>query len=255
MRDQPKISGTEWLALVGKDRLQAYQDNYARLHEISLVFTDLDGNPITVWSNQPLLCVAVAAKSAKHCNEEMINVLRRSREKGTLLINNCFLGMAYFVFPVYYNHTLVAFCHGGGVVKKGSTLPQKLVEAYHIPRLTEVVFTQIARTFQQSIRLLDIDADRIVDYRFGGTTKETRDVFGGRLSKREREVAMAICKGMSNKEISETLFISEKTVKTHVSNILLKLDLNDRVQLVLKYCRLVQGMSTELTDRRQEVVL
>lgn len=50
------------------------------------------------------------------------------------------------------------------------------------------------------------------------------------LSKRELEVIRLIAEGLSNAKISEKLFISEKTVKTHVSNILSKLHLADRTQ-------------------------
>ena len=42
------------------------------------------------------------------------------------------------------------------------------------------------------------------------------------ISKREYEVLEQIAKGLSNKEIAKTLFISEHTVKTHVSNLLMK---------------------------------
>jgi DNA-binding CsgD family transcriptional regulator len=61
------------------------------------------------------------------------------------------------------------------------------------------------------------------------------------LSRREAEVAMLICQGLSNKQIAEQLFISEKTIKTHVSNILSKLDIKDRMQLILEYCRIMRN--------------
>jgi two-component system, NarL family, response regulator LiaR len=50
------------------------------------------------------------------------------------------------------------------------------------------------------------------------------------LTERELEVLTLIAHGKSNKEISEDLVLSEKTVKTHVSNILQKLHLSDRTQ-------------------------
>ncbi len=50
------------------------------------------------------------------------------------------------------------------------------------------------------------------------------------LTDRELEVLSLIAQGKSNKEISEELVLSEKTVKTHVSNILQKLHLSDRTQ-------------------------
>lgn len=52
------------------------------------------------------------------------------------------------------------------------------------------------------------------------------------LSNREYEVLLEIAKGLSNKEIANTLFISESTVKTHVSNILIKLDAKRRTQAI-----------------------
>ncbi|MFF4501067.1 response regulator [Streptomyces sp. NPDC001401] len=53
------------------------------------------------------------------------------------------------------------------------------------------------------------------------------------LNDREREVAVTVGRGLSNAEIAATLFMSVATVKTHVSRILAKLDLNNRVQIAL----------------------
>ena len=54
------------------------------------------------------------------------------------------------------------------------------------------------------------------------------------ISAREYEVLVHISKGMSNKEIADELFISESTIKTHVSNLLVKLDAKRRTQAVQK---------------------
>ncbi|MEH6377939.1 response regulator transcription factor [Streptomyces sp. KLMMK] len=53
------------------------------------------------------------------------------------------------------------------------------------------------------------------------------------LNDREREVAAGVGRGQSNAEIADALFMSVATVKTHVSRILTKLDLNNRVQIAL----------------------
>lgn len=51
-----------------------------------------------------------------------------------------------------------------------------------------------------------------------------------KLTRREVEVLQCIVDGMSNKECAQTLFISEKTVKNHITNLLRKLEVNDRTQ-------------------------
>ena len=53
------------------------------------------------------------------------------------------------------------------------------------------------------------------------------------VSDREREVAVEIGRGRSNAEIAAALFLSEATVKAHVSRILTRLDLNNRVQIAM----------------------
>jgi DNA-binding NarL/FixJ family response regulator len=64
-----------------------------------------------------------------------------------------------------------------------------------------------------------------------------------KLTERETEVLRLIARGNSNKEIADTLYISETTVKTHVSNILMKLGLPSRTRAALYAVRvgLVEG--------------
>ena|SRR5260221_13092484 len=52
------------------------------------------------------------------------------------------------------------------------------------------------------------------------------------ISKREYEVLELLSRGLSNQEIADTLFVSTSTVKTHVSNILAKLDSSRRTQAI-----------------------
>ncbi len=53
------------------------------------------------------------------------------------------------------------------------------------------------------------------------------------LTAREREVVVHVVKGLSNRQIAEAMYISERTARTHVSNVLVKLQLSSRTQLAL----------------------
>ena len=102
-----------------------------------------------------------------------------------------------------------------------------------------------------SYLLKDIDPDALSDAIRRAAKKEAvlnphvaarlmQEVRGGRrveeynplneLTDREMEVLQEIASGKSNADIAATLFISEKTVKTHITNILSKLHLSDRTQ-------------------------
>jgi DNA-binding NarL/FixJ family response regulator len=78
-------------------------------------------------------------------------------------------------------------------------------------------------------RLLETVADRLPD---PAGPPDSSDSIAA-LTPREREVLTAVARGLSNGEIAAELFLSEATVKTYVGRILAKLELRDRVQIVI----------------------
>ncbi|MER7205900.1 response regulator transcription factor [Streptosporangium sp. NPDC000239] len=66
-----------------------------------------------------------------------------------------------------------------------------------------------------------------------GTRREQARASLAVLSERERDVALAVGRGRSNAEIAAELYMSVATVKAHVSRVLTKLELNNRVQIAL----------------------
>jgi two-component system, NarL family, response regulator LiaR len=93
--------------------------------------------------------------------------------------------------------------------------PEELVEAIHKAAAGEAVLDpKVAARIVQELQ---------------GNSEQGLNPFA-ELSQRELEVLRLIANGLSNQAISEHLVISEKTVKSHVSNILSKLHLSDRTQ-------------------------
>jgi DNA-binding NarL/FixJ family response regulator len=81
--------------------------------------------------------------------------------------------------------------------------------------------------------LLSPAITRRVIERFARIPQPTHQKEFGDLTERELDVLRLIARGLSNAEIGEELYISDTTVKTHITHILQKLDLRDRVQAVV----------------------
>lgn len=69
------------------------------------------------------------------------------------------------------------------------------------------------------------------------------------LSEREAQVVRAVVAGRSNKEVADLLFISERTVKAHLSAVFEKLGVRDRLQLVLRLAASVELQEPKATSR------
>ena len=81
--------------------------------------------------------------------------------------------------------------------------------------------------------------DRHTMYEFLSDKKDTKP--GVDLTKRELEILKYICKGMSNKEIAQKLFVSEQTVKSHCNHLFKKFGVSSRLKLAIKAPRVLPG--------------
>lgn len=234
------FTSQEWLRVVGKERLQSFQDSFSRVYGIGLCFVDTKGKHLTVDSNFPMFCHTMLEhpENRKRCYEEECQTSLLGHELVKPKIFTCYAGLQHFICPVFLNDNLVALVHGAGVAYEDCPLPKDILNKFHTVVMTNKKLEAICELLGNTLELLNIDlklADEIMEERTG--IAESNNLFANKLSNREVEVARLICEGMSNKIIAERLFISEKTVKTHVSNILVKLDLRDRMQLVVGYCK------------------
>jgi DNA-binding NarL/FixJ family response regulator len=105
----------------------------------------------------------------------------------------------------------------GFLLKNAS--PEKLIEA--------------VQTVAAGDALLAPDVTRRVIERFASGRVAVPDPAVDSLTEREREVLGLVAKGMTNAEIARALFLGEATVKTHLSKVLLKLGLRDRIHAVV----------------------
>ena len=105
------------------------------------------------------------------------------------------------------------------------TRPAELAEAIRTVASGEAVVSP--RITQ---RMLEMFASSLPN---SGTPAQTSDPRIDSLTPREKEILVLMSQGMSNAEIAEHLVVSATTVKTHVGNVLAKLDVRDRVQAVV----------------------
>lgn len=110
-------------------------------------------------------------------------------------------------------HVISAIDKGADGYEMKDVEPQKLIETIHKVLNGE--------------RIIHPEAKNVIE------TVSKKPHFTNKLSKREVEVLREMVKGKTNKEIAQTLFVSEKTIKTHVSHIFNKLQVTDRTQAAI----------------------
>ena len=93
--------------------------------------------------------------------------------------------------------------------------------------------SEIAEAIRRTYFGEEIIEDQVLKKIVAREKKMSKKMLHEDLTKRELEVLSLITEGLSNQEIAERLFITIKTVKTHVSNILSKLEVSDRTQATI----------------------
>ncbi|QMV43502.1 response regulator [Cohnella cholangitidis] len=114
---------------------------------------------------------------------------------------------------------------------------EKVVEAIEAGAVSYVLKTvsadELIYAMQGAIKNMPVMSSDVSQALTRGLRKRSASHEVEGLTEREREVLLLIAEGLNNKDISDELHISIKTVKTHVSNLLMKCELEDRTQLAI----------------------
>ena len=227
----------KWLKANGKRKIQSFQDSCADLFGISLGVISLDGKSLTVWSNSSLFCHYILQNNNERCRHEKQAIIDFVTQKGETVQYTCYMDITYFACPIFYNEDLVAICLGGGVHIEENKRPSAQDLHQKIPVLSEAQLNEIMKLLENVFHLLNGSEDESPSAETPkDKVKQELFFLEKKLSLRELEIVKLINSGLTNKEISNNLNISEKTVKTHITNILRKLNMRDRLEIVI-FCK------------------
>jgi DNA-binding CsgD family transcriptional regulator/ligand-binding sensor protein len=227
----------EWIKTSGKRKIQAFQDCFADLFNISLGIVSLEGKSLTVWSNSSLFCNYILKKNQDRCKREQQSIIEHLLKKREPVVYTCYTGITYFALPILTDKDIIAVCLGGGIYLEENlqSSNEKIVQGIQV--LSEAKLNEIIKLLESVFSLINInEAADLSDENKKDENHQEICLLNKRLSLRELQIVKLINSGMSNKEIAFELNISEKTVKTHITNILRKLKMKDRLEIII-FCK------------------
>lgn len=229
------MSDKNWYKLLTADtaaRLQEVQDSMAYFSKISISLTDSKITPYTIPSNQQLCSYNDLCKD--NCSLMTLRGISEAAKRLEPVVVNCPKGLTLTVVPLGDLHTetrsapLAYLCIGKvfiGEDRENSKKPVFTLKEYqkitgNVSKVFELIFILISRGNL-------IPSDLTASGQYLGIKDYTV------LTKRELEILKMIGTGLSNRAIARKLYISDSTVKTHITNILDKLEMNNRTELAL----------------------
>jgi len=210
MPDERRI---RWLA-----QLQRVQDLLSQCHNLSLVVLDRDCTELTVPSGLPPDCGSADPGRASTCwrlRREALSRVTRTRRAAGL---PCPKGRICFLSPMGVD--VDDFETPVEVFLAGSGPP----DAAPAVRLVQDLFRLIGPPAPPRPEVpAELASPRLTPSRQAA----------GNLTRREREILALIGAGLSNRQIAERLYVSQATVKTHITHLLQKLGLSNRTEAAL----------------------
>lgn len=220
-------------------KIQQLQDMFSRHFQVSIAIHSIDNNDITIPSNQNAFCHNKLMNSDSLCHNFLLQMQEQITDK--LIVTTCPHQCSFAIAPL--NGSLEPFNYQAPeyfitIVQNNRKSMEELfadfesdsflandsqpTEFYEIAQIISFTFDVIFALMKTEKMGLELEIPE-------GFRKEGLNA----LTMREKEILHLVSNGMSNQQIATQLFISEHTVKAHISNILKKLNLSNRTQLAI----------------------
>jgi DNA-binding CsgD family transcriptional regulator len=218
-------------------RIQNLQDKLSKHHSLSISLIDAQGEELTISSNQNPFCSLTQCKNGEGCRKNIGRLATQARERREMIHSSCPLGIHMAVAPLGSSLDAESFADIEYylVLSEADRMPftslDSALNAHDRLAAEQDLFREAAALVSHSFDLI-FGLCRLNEIQLQ-PKPPARAPDLDILTKKEREVLHLVSSGMSNQEIALQLVISERTVKTHISNILKKLQMNNRTKLAL----------------------
>ena len=201
-------------------RLQYLQDMLARSHEMSICLCKSDGTDFSIPSNQQECC-----GNSEPCGKFIRSAINRAREERDRIFLTCHQGLTTAISPL-----------GLSLPKQLVSVPQYylLIGRLALEKEADKPEGLSEAAFEHQVEIITIIFDLIFSLALIGGLDFVDpgcEAAASPLTEREKEIIRLVSQGLSNQGIADQLFISDKTVKTHLSNIFKKLEMRNRTEL------------------------
>lgn len=211
-------------------KIQCFQDSLSKSNEVTIFICDSNGEDFTVPSGRTDFCGKNMSQSKEVCEKYIRRACLEADKRGSTLFSMCPFGSWVAIAPLecLVRHELsgktryfLVLIHAGKKLWGQDNSDDSDLKGFRAS-------AEMAANCMDIIFSLMNEAKLLPEPQVG----IKRENFE-RLTEREKEIVRLVSNGMSNQEIADQLVISEHTVKTHISNILKKLELNNRTKIAL----------------------
>lgn len=266
MEEKKIVKVTNLTEIIGTNFLQNMQDFFATTMGIAILCIDnnqtlSEASNFTDFCNKKMNNKTLSKEHYCGCLTKGIKTASKTKKP---IVFQCQSGLTNFAIPLLVNGLHVATLVGGQILTEPTTTKKLMATAKKLNIDAEEFITKMQKVrimpldkFEIIIDSLSIAANAVaaiayanlqlaelnLDYTFPQNVSLEKSIFLNcekvekPLTEREFEVLKLIVLGKSNNEIAKDLFISVHTAKAHVSSIIDKFKVEDRVQMAVKAVR------------------